>query len=53
MIRRSVADPTEVAYFLVHAPTATATNAMVAVAGIQWRIEECQPQCTRRRVTVS
>ena len=44
MIRRSVADPTEVAYFLVHAPPATATNTMVAVAGIRWRIEECNEQ---------
>lgn len=44
MIRRSIADPSEVAYFLVHAPAATATNAMVAVAGIRWRIEECNEQ---------
>jgi len=44
MIRRSVADPSEVAYFLVHAPHATATNTMVAVAGIRWRIEECNEQ---------
>jgi SRSO17 transposase len=44
MIRRSVADPCEVAYFLAHAPYATATNAMVAVAGIRWRIEECNEQ---------
>lgn len=44
MIRRSVADPSEAAYFLVHAPAATATNTMVAVAGIRWRIEECNEQ---------
>jgi SRSO17 transposase len=44
MIRRAIADPTEVAYFLVHAPPATATNTMVAVAGIRWRIEECNEQ---------
>ena len=44
MIRRSVADPSEVAYFLAHAPHATATNTMVAVAGIRWRIEECNEQ---------
>ena len=44
MIRRSIADPSEVAYFLVHAPHATATNTMVAVAGIRWRIEECNEQ---------
>jgi SRSO17 transposase len=44
MIRRSIADPAEVAYFLVHAPTATPTNTMVAVAGVRWRIEECNEQ---------
>lgn len=44
MIRRSVADPSEVAYFLAHAPAATPTNTMVAVAGIRWRIEECNEQ---------
>ena len=44
MIRRSVTDPGEVAYFLVHAPHATPTNTMVAVAGIRWRIEECNEQ---------
>lgn len=44
MIRRSVADPAEVAYFLAHAPHTTPTNAMVAVAGIRWRIEECNEQ---------
>jgi SRSO17 transposase len=44
MIRRSIADPGEVAYFLVHTPHTTATNTMVAVAGIRWRIEECNEQ---------
>ncbi len=44
MIRRSVSDPDEVAYFLAHAPHATPASAMVAVAGIRWRIEECNEQ---------
>jgi len=44
LIRRSIADPTEIGYFLAHTPHATATNAMVAVAGIRWRIEECNEQ---------
>jgi SRSO17 transposase len=44
LIRRSIADPTQVAYFLVHAPTATPVRDMVAVAGIRWRIEECNEQ---------
>lgn len=44
LIRRSVADPDEVAYFLVHAPDATTPTDMIAVAGIRWRIEECNEQ---------
>jgi hypothetical protein len=45
LIRRSIADPTEIGYFLVHAPAATAVKDMVAVAGIRWRIEEeCNEQ---------
>jgi SRSO17 transposase len=44
LIRRSLADPTEVGYFLVHAPAATSVTDMVAVAGIRWRIEECNEQ---------
>jgi SRSO17 transposase len=53
LIRRSVSDPTEIGYFLAHTPAATPTTDMVAVAGIRWRIEECQPHCARRRVTAA
>jgi SRSO17 transposase len=44
LIRRSVSDPGQVAYFLVHAPAATTPKDMIAVAGIRWRIEECNEQ---------
>jgi SRSO17 transposase len=44
LIRRSVANPTQIGYFLVHAPAATPVADMVAVAGIRWRIEECNEQ---------
>jgi SRSO17 transposase len=44
LIRRSIADPTEIGYFLAHAPTGTPVKDMVAVAGIRWRIEECNEQ---------
>jgi SRSO17 transposase len=44
LIRRSVSDPTEIGYFLAHTPPATPTTDMVAVAGIRWRIEECNEQ---------
>jgi len=53
MIRRSIADPTEVAYFLAHAPAATATNTMVAVAGIRWRIEKRHRWCRSSRDRLS
>ena len=44
LIRRSVSDPTEIGYFLAHTPPVTPTTNMVAVAGIRWRIEECNEQ---------
>ena len=44
LIRRSVADPSEIGYFLAHTPANTPTRDMVTVAGIRWRIEECNEQ---------
>jgi SRSO17 transposase len=44
LIRRSISDPSEVAYFLVHAPQRTTVPAMVAVAGMRWKIEENNEQ---------
>jgi SRSO17 transposase len=44
LIRRSTGDPTQVGYFLAHAPTNSPVKDMVAVAGIRWRIEECNEQ---------
>ncbi len=44
MIRRSVGEPGEVAYFLAHAPHETPTTTMIEVAGTLWRIEECNEQ---------
>jgi hypothetical protein len=44
LIRRSISDPSEVAYFLVHAPQRTTMPAMVAVAGMRWKIEENNEQ---------
>jgi SRSO17 transposase len=44
LIRRSIADPSEVAYFLVHAPHGTPMPAMVDVAGMRWKIEENNEQ---------
>jgi SRSO17 transposase len=44
LVRRSIEDPSEVAYFLVHAPHRTPMPAMVEVAGMRWKIEENNEQ---------
>jgi len=41
LIRRSLKDATEVAYYLVHAPAHTSLQAMVTAAGSRWPVEEC------------
>ncbi len=41
LARRSVDDPTDLAYYVVFAPAGTALAALVRVAGTRWAIEEC------------
>jgi SRSO17 transposase len=41
LIRRSLAEPTEVAYFLCGGPPGTTLRDLVGVAGKRWAIEEC------------
>jgi SRSO17 transposase len=41
LIRRSVADPSEVAYFLCGGPPGTPLGELVRVAGARWAVEEC------------
>jgi SRSO17 transposase len=41
LIRRSVSDPTEVAYFACGGPPGTTVADLVRVAGTRWAIEEC------------
>jgi SRSO17 transposase len=40
LVRRSLSDPTKVAYYVVFAPTGTALATLVHVAGTRWRIEQ-------------
>ena len=40
LIRRSVADPSELEFFLAHAPDPTPIPELIAVAGMRWKIEE-------------
>ena len=41
LIRRSVSEPTEVAYFACGGPPGTTVAELVRVAGTRWAIEEC------------
>jgi SRSO17 transposase len=40
LVRRSLSDPTKVAYYVVFAPVGTALPTLVHVAGTRWRIEQ-------------
>lgn len=40
MARRSLSDPTEIAYYLACAPAATTLQMLVQVAGTRWAVEE-------------
>lgn len=44
LVRRSLKDPTDRAYYLVHAETDTSLEEIVEVAGSRWAIEECFEQ---------
>lgn len=41
LARRSITDPTEIAYYLCHGPRGTRLRSLVRVAGSRWAIEEC------------
>ncbi len=40
LIRRSLSDPTDLAYYVVFAPVGTALQTLVTVSGQRWRIEQ-------------
>jgi SRSO17 transposase len=39
LVRRSIADPTELTFYLTHAPKDTALDKLVQIAGLRWPIE--------------
>jgi SRSO17 transposase len=41
LIRRAIADPSELAFYLIHAPAVTPLADLVRVAGRRWTIEAC------------
>jgi SRSO17 transposase len=44
LIRRSITDPTELAFYLAYGPIGTPIDELVRVAGARWAIEECFQQ---------
>ena len=44
LVRRSLNDPEEIAYYFTHAPAGTNLKKLVEVAGSRWAIEECFEQ---------
>ncbi|MFD5088897.1 IS701 family transposase [Kitasatospora sp. NPDC058406] len=41
LARRSITDPTRIAYYIAYAPADATLNELIAVAGARWAIEEC------------
>ena len=41
LVRRSIAKPEELAYYVCFGPAATSLKELVRVAGMRWSIEEC------------
>jgi len=44
LVRRSIAAPAELTFYLTHAPEGTALDELVRVAGARWNIESCFEQ---------
>lgn len=41
LVRRSLSDPTDLAYYVCYGPKETTLEELVHVAGVRWTIEEC------------
>jgi SRSO17 transposase len=44
LMRRSIAEPEEIAYYLCHGPAQTTVHELIAIAGRRWVIEDCFEQ---------
>jgi SRSO17 transposase len=49
LVRRSVADPTDRAYYLCHGPADTSAGEFARVAGSRWAVEKTQADCPSSR----
>ena len=41
LVRRSLSDPSQLAYFICHSPARAPLSVLVAVIGVRWTVEEC------------
>jgi SRSO17 transposase len=48
LMRRQIAEPEEIAYYLCYGAAHTNVQELIRIAGRRWQIEVCQPQCTFR-----
>jgi SRSO17 transposase len=55
LIRRSLSDPSDLAYFYCHAPAGrpVALSVLIAVTGRRWPVEECHQQAKGRPDSIS
>ena len=44
LLRRSIGDPTELAYYLAYGPKETPAEELIRVAGRRWQVEDCFEQ---------
>jgi SRSO17 transposase len=47
LVRRSIGDPSELAYYLAYGPKETLAEELIRVAGRRWTIEDCFEQAKR------
>jgi SRSO17 transposase len=41
LMRRTIEDPEELAYYLAHGPARTSVHELIQIAGRRWSIEDC------------
>jgi SRSO17 transposase len=44
LVRRSIGDPSELAYYLAYGPKETLAEELIRVAGTRWQVEDCFEQ---------
>ena len=52
LVRRSIAKPEELAYYVCFGPAETSLKELVRVAGVRWSIEECFEEAKGRWISM-